>query len=114
MSLTYLLVLCALLGCMALLDHRFRLLFWHDARRAALTMAAGLVFFLLWDLAGIGLGIFFRAENELMTGVLLAPELPLEELFFLAFLCYQTLVLYTLVRRLLAGSGRTRRWEQQA
>lgn len=100
MNVTYLLVLCALLGCMALLDHRFRLVFWQDARRAALTTAVGLVFFLVWDLAGIGLGIFFRAENDLMTGILLAPELPLEEVFFLAFLCYQTLVLYALALRL--------------
>lgn len=95
----YLLVLSALLGCMALLDRRFRLVFWHDARQAALTTAIGLAFFLLWDLAGIGLGIFVRAENALMTGIVLAPELPLEEVFFLAFLCYQTLVLYALLRR---------------
>ncbi|WP_420113118.1 lycopene cyclase domain-containing protein [Pseudactinotalea sp.] len=101
MSIAYLLVLVVLLGCMALIDHRWRLVFWHDARRAALTMAIGLAFFVVWDLAGIGLGIFFRAENDLMTGILLAPELPLEEIFFLAFLCYQTLVLYTLARRLL-------------
>ena len=30
-----------------------------------------------------------------MTGIMLAPQLPLEEAFFLAFLCYQTMILFT-------------------
>lgn len=102
MSFIYLLVLCALLACMALVDHRLQLVFWHDARRATLTIVIGLAFFVLWDLAGIGLGIFFRGENALMTGILLAPELPLEEIVFLTFLCYQTLILYALLCRLSA------------
>jgi hypothetical protein len=32
-----------------------------------------------------------------MTGIELAPELPLEELFFIVFLCYLTLVLHQLI-----------------
>jgi hypothetical protein len=31
-----------------------------------------------------------------MTGLLLAPELPLEEFFFLILLCYSTLIAYLL------------------
>lgn len=95
MSIIYLLVLLVSIGCMMLLDHRFRLFFWRDARRAALVVLAGLVFFVLWDLFGIGLGIFYRGETEFMTGIVVAPELPLEELFFLAFLSYLTMVLIT-------------------
>jgi hypothetical protein len=34
-----------------------------------------------------------------MTGVLLGPELPLEELFFLLLLSYSTLVTYLLATR---------------
>jgi len=30
-----------------------------------------------------------------MTGIMLAPQLPLEEAFFLLFLCYQTMILFT-------------------
>lgn len=93
MSFLYLASLLAAIGCMVLIDHRFRLFFWRDARRAAIVLAAGLVFFLIWDFFGIGLGIFFRGETAIMTGVLLAPELPLEEPLFLAFLCYLTMVL---------------------
>jgi lycopene cyclase domain-containing protein len=95
MSVVYLLVLLAAIGCMVLLDRRFSLFFWRDARRATIVVAAGIVFFVLWDLLGIGLGIFYRGETEFMTGIVLAPELPLEELFFLGFLSYLTMVLLT-------------------
>lgn len=103
MSLAYLAILAGGLACMALLDVRFRLVFAAGrAGRAALVVVLGLAFFLAWDLAGIGLGIFHRGENPVSTGVLLAPELPLEELVFLAFLCYLTLVLYTGALRVIA------------
>jgi lycopene cyclase domain-containing protein len=77
-----------------MLDRRFSLFFWRDARRAAVVLASGVVFFLVWDLFGIGLGIFFRGETEFMTGLQLAPELPVEELFFLILLCYLTMNAY--------------------
>jgi lycopene cyclase domain-containing protein len=94
MGLLYLAALLVSLGCMALLDWRFRLFFWRDATRAAIVLGLGVVFFLAWDLAGIGLDIFYRGETEIMTGVLLWPELPLEEAFFLALLCYLTMNVY--------------------
>lgn len=88
---------CLLLGicCMLLLDWRFRLFFWRDAAAAALVMLAGTGFFLLWDAAGIAAGIFLRGVSEVTTGILLAPELPLEEPFFLVFLVLCTMILYT-------------------
>ncbi|WP_432762029.1 lycopene cyclase domain-containing protein [Saxibacter everestensis] len=87
---------------MALIDRRYRLFFWRDARRAGLVLAIGLLFFLTWDLLGIRLGIFFRGDTELMTGILIAPELPLEEPFFLIFLCYLTMVLIPGSERILS------------
>ncbi|HEV7849035.1 MAG TPA: lycopene cyclase domain-containing protein [Mycetocola sp.] len=107
MSVLYLVVLLASIGCMVLLDRRFSLFFWRDARRAGLVVFSGLLFFVLWDLLGIGLGIFYRGETEFMTGVVVAPELPVEELFFLAFLSYLTMVLLTGADALLrARAGR--------
>ncbi|MFK3670234.1 lycopene cyclase domain-containing protein [Leifsonia aquatica] len=93
MSLIYLGALLVSLAAMVLLDRRFRLVFWRDARRAGITLAIGLLFFLAWDAAGIALGIFARGVSRFMTGIEVAPELPLEEIFFLLFLCYLTLVL---------------------
>jgi lycopene cyclase domain-containing protein len=92
-SVAYLGCLAIALAAMVLLDRRFRLVFWRDARRAGITLAVGLAFFLAWDAAGIALGVFARGASPAMTGVELAPELPLEEVFFLLFLCYLTLVL---------------------
>ena len=90
----YLLALLIALTGMVVLDRRFRLFFWAAPRRAALVLLVGVAFFVAWDLAGIGLGIFFRGETEFMTGLQVAPELPVEELFFLTLLCYLTMNLY--------------------
>jgi len=94
MPFLYLFALLVALTGMVLIDRRSRLFFWRDARRALIVMVIGLVFFLGWDLAGIGLGIFFRGETTFMTGVQLAPELPIEEPLFLALLCYLAMNLY--------------------
>jgi lycopene cyclase domain-containing protein len=90
-SFAYLAALGLCLGAMVLLDMRFRLFFWRSPVRAAVVLAVGVLFFLTWDLLGIGFGIFHRGETPFMTGVQLGPELPLEEAFFLAFLCYLTM-----------------------
>jgi lycopene cyclase domain-containing protein len=101
MGLIYLAALLVSLTGMVVLDRRFRLFFWVDARRAAIVLAAGIVFFVAWDLLGIGLGIFFRGETAFMTGLQVSPELPVEELFFLTLLLYVTMNLYAAARRLL-------------
>ena len=93
MSLLYLASLLLAIGAMVLLDARFRLVFWRDARRAAIVLGVALLFFLAWDVLGIALGVFARGGSPFMTGIVLAPELPLEEVFFIFFLCYLTLVL---------------------
>lgn len=108
MILVYLGVLLSGLACMVLLDLRYRLVFRAAAGRAAIALAIGMVFFLVWDLAGIAFGIFQRGENAVSTGILLSPELPLEELVFLAFLCYLTLVLYSGIVRLIAAKEERR------
>ncbi|WP_258546502.1 lycopene cyclase domain-containing protein, partial [Microbacterium sp. H6] len=88
--------------CMLLLDWRFRLFFWRDAVSAAVVTALGLVFFLVWDVAGIANGIFFRGDGAIATGLVLAPELPIEEPVFLLFLVVCTMIIYTGTTRGLA------------
>ena len=65
-------------------------------------MAIGVAFFILWDVAGIALGIFFRGASPFLSGWQLAPELPIEELFFLIVLCYTTLLVFLAARNRLA------------
>ena len=99
MNALYLVGLLVALTGMVVLDVRFHLFFRVAPLRASVVMLLGIVFFLVWDLAGIGLGVFFRGNPELLIGVQLAPELPLEELFFLALLCYSTMNLFALLTR---------------
>ena len=94
MTLLYLAALLIALFGMVMLDRRFSLFFWRDSRRAVLVLVAGVLFFFVWDLAGVGNGIFFRGETSFMTGLQVAPEIPLEEIFFLTLLCYLTMNLY--------------------
>lgn len=101
MGAVYLGALLVSLGCMLLLDWRFRLFFWRDPVSAAIVTVVGLVFFLIWDVAGIVSGIFFRGEAVVATGIVLAPELPLEEPVFLVFLVVCTMVIYGGALRLL-------------
>ncbi|OIH85144.1 C50 carotenoid epsilon cyclase [Arthrobacter sp. UCD-GKA] len=92
---TYLLILLALIACMAALDARYRLFVFARPAPALLALAGGTAMFLLWDVIAIDLGIFLHRESALMTGVMLGPQLPLEEAFFLLFLCYNAMVLFT-------------------
>jgi lycopene cyclase domain-containing protein len=100
--------LAALLGAIlgtGLLDWRHKLaLFGGAPARTLIVVATGVVFFLLWDVVGIAEGVFFRGSGPWMTGLLLGPELPLEELFFLILLCYSTLISYLFASRMLSRS----------
>lgn len=91
MGILYLSGLLVALACMVVLDRRFSLFFWRDWVRAVVVLPVGIAFFLVWDLWGIGLHIFFRGETSFMTGIQVVRELPLEEPFFLALLCYLTM-----------------------
>ena len=99
MNFLYLAALLVALTGMVMLDRRFQLFYWQDARRATLVLTTGIVFFLIWDLTGIDAGVFFRGEGQWMTGIQLAPELPVEEVFFLTLLCYMTMNVFVAVSR---------------
>jgi lycopene cyclase domain-containing protein len=94
MTFLYLAGLLAGLAGMVVLDLRFRLFFRRAPLRAAVVLALGIAFFLGWDLAGIHAGVFFPGPAGIVTGVLIAPGLPLEEVFFLALLCYTAMNAY--------------------
>lgn len=101
MGFAYLGALLLSTGCMLLIDWRHRLFFFHHFFSAAVVTVVGTVFFLLWDVAGIALGIFLVGDSRFATGVMLGPEMPLEEPVFLVFLVICTMVLYTGARRVL-------------
>lgn len=92
-------LLISLIG-ICVIDFRFKLAFARAPKQSALVLAISVLFFVFWDLAGIALGIFFRGSGPFLSGLLLAPELPIEELFFLLLLNYTTLVVYLGFRKL--------------
>jgi lycopene cyclase domain-containing protein len=85
-------LLFSLVG-LILIDLKFKLAFFGQAKRSAITLAIPYLLFVVWDLAGIAAGIFFRGTSIHTLGIMLFPEFPIEEAFFLGVLCYTSLIL---------------------
>jgi lycopene cyclase domain-containing protein len=98
---TYLSGLIFSLVGLGLLDWRFRTAFTINKKAAAFAILIPTIFFIIWDVAGIAMGIFFRGDTSHLTGILLAPEFPIEELFFLLLLNYTALTVFTTVTRVI-------------
>jgi lycopene cyclase domain-containing protein len=90
----YLSALVLSIAGMATIDWRYKLAYWYDRRRTVITLSIAITVFIVWDLFGIALGIFFHGGSEFTLPYRLLPEFPIEELFFLLLLCYCTLVIY--------------------
>lgn len=93
-SFYYLLVLLvSILGLIGI-DKRHNLALFRYPLPTIISISIAVVVFLIWDIVGIALGIFFRGGTVFLSGLLLGPELPVEELFFLILLSYNTLLVY--------------------
>ncbi|HMO10518.1 MAG TPA: lycopene cyclase domain-containing protein, partial [Actinotalea sp.] len=105
MRFAYAAALLVSLAGMLTIDRRYRLVVFAADRRVAVrgvvTVLVGVAFFLLWDWFGVGLGIFFVGEGSYQSGLLVAPEIPVEEVGFLLLLCHLTLVLAAGAERVL-------------
>ena len=97
----YLLTILISAAGIVTIDARWRLAAFRAPGRTALAVLVGLVFFLLWDAVGIVTGVFLKGDSAVFLGIDIAPELPLEEVFFLTFLCYLSLVVWAGSMRIL-------------
>lgn len=104
----YLAGLLVSIAGLVVLDLRWRLFLGASPVRAAVVLVVGVAAFLLWDAAGVALRIFFEGEQHLLVGVDLAPQIPLEELFFLILLCLSAMEAFALAQRFLFGTARRR------
>jgi lycopene cyclase domain-containing protein len=93
----YLASLVFVITCLVLVDWRFQLAFFHDLKRTALTLAIAVWLFIVWDIFGIKLGIFFHGDSAYTLPLRIIPDFPIEELFFLFVLTYVALLLYRFV-----------------
>ena len=99
----YLAALIISLAGLAALDLRHRLALAVSKSRTLITLGLSVAFFLIWDAFGVALGVFFRGQSPFLTGVLVAPEIPLEEIFFLLVLSYSALLLYLGFARMISN-----------
>lgn len=97
----YLLAILVSAAGILVIDARWRLAAFVAPLRTAAAVAIGVIFFLAWDAVGILTRAFVKGSSDLFVGIDLAPELPLEELFFLAFLSYLGLVIWAAAMRVL-------------
>ena len=91
-------LLFSILG-LALLDRKYGLVFFANAKMAAVTTAVCVVFFSIWDAFGIAGGIFFKGDNQLLIGLEVFHEYPIEEAFFLTLLAYTGQIIMTALTR---------------
>lgn len=87
------LLIVSILGLIGI-DHKHKLALFRHSLATLASVAIAVAVFLIWDVVGISQGIFFRGNSPHLSGFLLGPELPLEELFFLILLSYNTLLAY--------------------
>lgn len=100
-GLAYLAVLAVSAAGIATIDHRWKLAAFRAPAATGLAVTAAVALFLTWDVLGVRSGVFFRGQTEFMTGLLVAPEIPVEEVGFLTFLSYLALVSANGVERML-------------
>ena len=98
----YLLFLAISAIGVGLVDWRLRLALPVAPGRTLAAVGIGTAFFLVWDALGIASGIFVKGGSTLLLGIDLAPQLPLEEPLFLAFLSYLALVAWAGAVRVLS------------
>ena len=95
----YLISLIVVITCLVLVDRKFKLAFFHDLKRTALTIGVSLWLFIVWDIFGIKLGIFFHGGSQYTLPFRIIPEFPIEEFFFLFVLTYSALLIYRFVQK---------------
>lgn len=93
MNFLYLLTLAVSLAGLGVLDHKHKLAFFKNPKAALIATGLPYLLFVIWDFTGIYLGVFFKGDSPYLSGLMLAPDFPIEELFFLGVLCYSTLII---------------------
>lgn len=99
MQFFYLIALIVIIVCLILVDKKFSLAFFYRLKQTAMTLALSIWLFIVWDLFGIKLGIFYHGNSLYSLPFRIVPEFPIEELFFLFVLTYSTLLTYRLITK---------------
>lgn len=101
---TYSLILLVSILGLAVVDWRYKLVASRgsmEQRAFAATIGSLLGFFLLWDILGILLGVFFTNTRYTLGLNIVSPNLPIEEVGFLILLIYSVLIAWTGYQRVI-------------
>jgi lycopene cyclase domain-containing protein len=91
---TYLIALIGLMTVLLVVDYRLHVAFFYSWKRSIRALLPAYIIFIIWDLLGIRLSIFYPGNSRYALHVLLAPKFPIEELVFLFDFIYLTLLLF--------------------
>lgn len=95
----YLLALVGALVCLTLVDKHWKVAWYKAPQQTKRTIIAGVLFFVIWDIAGITLHIFYTGSTQFLSGVFLGLHFPIEEILFLILLMYTTVLTYQIIGR---------------
>ncbi|MCX6805644.1 MAG: lycopene cyclase domain-containing protein [Patescibacteria group bacterium] len=101
----YIVILLFSITAIALVDWRFKLVFFLDAKASMLAIGLSALLLLCFDVAGIVIGIFTTNQIYVSGWYFVTPNLPIEEFIFLFLLGYVTLMVYQLVSLKLSAQG---------
>jgi len=90
----YLIALLVAIGGLAIIDARYKLAFWYQPIRTVKVLVVAMAVFIVWDALGILFRVFYHGNSAYSLTFVIAPQFPLEELFFLFLLNYTTLLIY--------------------
>lgn len=96
----YGLSLLVVLGCLYLVDRRYKLAFAYDKKRTALVLVMSWLFFVVWDVVGIWQKLFYTGDSQYITHLFIIKDFPIEELLFLMVLVYSTLLVWRFTERI--------------
>ncbi len=98
MSAVYFLLLACTIACLSAIDYRFKLAYFMDSRRTIKTLATAIAVFVVWDVLGILRDIFYIGDPDRVIGLRIG-QFPIEEILFLAVLCYNCLLIFNFLSR---------------
>lgn len=87
------------LGCLLLIDHRWKLAIFGQTGRSFMTLGYGVLFFAMWDALGIAQNIFYTGSATVISRIFIVPNFPIEEILFLIVLVYTTLIIWRSLER---------------
>lgn len=98
MSGMYIIALLVSIAGLGIIDYKLRLAYFYNARLTLQVLIVSVLVFVVWDVLGIRMNIFFIGSEKYLLGLRIG-EFPLEEIFFLVLLNYCTLITYIFIKR---------------